>query len=94
MLLSQQGGGAQHGYLFAVGYGDIGGAQGYLGLAEADVTADQPVHRAARGHVGDDCIDRGHLVRGLLEFKAGRKGVQAMTIQAEGDPLPGGPLGI
>ena len=51
--------------------GDEGGAQRHLGLAEADIAADQPVHRLARGHVGERVGDRGQLVLGLGIGKAG-----------------------
>ena len=37
--------------LLAVHRGDEGGAQRHLGLAEADVAADQPIHRPAGGEV-------------------------------------------
>ena len=37
---------------------DKGGAQRHLGLAEADIAADQPVHRLARGHIGQRVVDR------------------------------------
>ena len=56
--------------LLAVGDRDERGAKRDLGLAEADVAADQPVHRAARGEVGDDRVDRRLLVGRLLEAEA------------------------
>ena len=46
--------------------GDEGGAQRDLGLAEADVAADQPVHRLAGAEIGEDVGDRAVLVLGLL----------------------------
>ncbi len=49
---------------------DKGGAQRDLGLAEADIAADQPVHRPARGHVGQGVGDRVQLVFGLGIGKA------------------------
>jgi hypothetical protein len=39
-------------HLLAVHRGDEGGAQRHFGFAEADVAADQPVHRPARAEVG------------------------------------------
>ena len=42
-----------------------GGAQRDLGLAVADVAADQPVHRPRGFHVGLDQLDRLALVGGL-----------------------------
>jgi hypothetical protein len=47
VLLGQQRGGRQHRHLLAAVHGHEGGAQRHLGLAEADVAADQPVHRLA-----------------------------------------------
>jgi hypothetical protein len=70
MLFRQQGGGAQHRHLAAAGSGDEGGAQGDLGLAEADIAADQSVHRLAGSHVADHGFDGGHLVRCFLEAEA------------------------
>ena len=50
--------------------GDEGGAERDLGLAEADVAADQPVHRPAGGEVVEHGVDRGVLVLGLLVGEA------------------------
>ncbi len=57
--------------LLAVHRGDEGGAQRHLGLAEADVAADQPVHRPAGGEIVEHGGDGGLLVVGLLVGKAG-----------------------
>ncbi len=46
--------------------GDEGGAERDLGLAEADVAADQPVHRPAGAEIFQHRVDRGVLVLGLL----------------------------
>ena len=48
---------------------DEGGAQRHLRLAEADIAADQPVHRLARAEVGDHRLDRAVLVLGLVVGK-------------------------
>ena len=45
-------------------------AQRHLGLAEADIAADQPVHRTAGFEVLEDGVDRAELVLGLLIGKA------------------------
>ena len=50
--------------------GDEGGAQRDLGLAEADIAADQPVHRLARRQVAERVLDRAQLVLGLGIGKA------------------------
>ena len=65
VLLHQQRGRHQDGDLLAVGDGLEGGPDGDLGLAVADVAADQPVHRDDRLHVGLDLVDHPKLVRRL-----------------------------
>ncbi len=67
MLVGQQGGGHQHGDLFAVLNRFERRAHRDLGLAVADVAADHPVHRHRLLHVGLDLGDRGELVNGLGE---------------------------
>ena len=62
--------------------GDERGPQRHLGLAEADVAADQPVHRAAGGEVVEHGVDRGALVVGLVIGEAGAELVV--------EPLAGG----
>ena len=57
--------------LLAVHRGDEGGAQRHFGLAEADVAADQPVHRPAGAEIVEHGGDGGLLVVGLLVGKAG-----------------------
>ena len=52
---------------------DEGGAQRDLRLAEADVAADEPVHRPAGGEVVEHRVDGGLLVLGLLVGEAGRE---------------------
>jgi hypothetical protein len=82
MLLGQQRGRAQDRDLLAVGHGDEGGAHGDLGLAEADVAADQAIHRLAGFHVLDHGIDRGLLVGRLLEAEAIGEGFQVVLLEA------------
>ena len=55
----------EHHHLLGVGERLLGGADRDLGLAVADVAADQPVHRPLRLHVGLDRLDRLELVGGL-----------------------------
>ena len=66
VLLDEQRRRHEHGDLLAVLDGLEGGAHGDLGLAEADVAADQAVHRDRLFHVGLDLVDGGELVGGLL----------------------------
>ena len=60
-----------HRHLLAVHGGDEGRAQRHLGLAEADVAADQAIHRPAGGELAHHHVDRGLLVLGLLVGEAG-----------------------
>ncbi len=83
MLLGQQRGRRQHRDLLAAHHRDEGRAQRHLGLAEADVAADQPVHRLARGHVGDHRRDRRGLVRRLFEAEALGEGLVVLRRQRE-----------
>ena len=59
--------GTKHGHLLAVLTRLERGAYGDLGLAVADVAADQPVHRHDLLHVALDVLDRGQLVGRLDE---------------------------
>ena len=71
MLPRQQGRRHDDRHLGAGHCRDKGGAQRHLGLAKADIAADQPVHRLARGDVGERVGNRGQLVLGLGIGKAG-----------------------
>ncbi len=66
VLGGQQGGGDQDGHLLAVLDGLEGGPDGHLGLAEADVAADQAVHGGVRLHVRLDVLDGLELVGRLV----------------------------
>ena len=57
--------------LLAVDRRGEGGAQRHLGLAEADVADDDPVHRPAGGEVVERRLDRVRLVLRLVIGKAG-----------------------
>ncbi len=70
----------------AQGHGG-GGAQGDLGLAEADIAADQTVHRPAARQVIQDGGDGGGLVDGLREGEAGDEGGVGLTRRDDGRSL-------
>ena len=57
--------------LLAVDRGGEGGAQRDLGLAEADVAADQPVHRPPGAEIVERRLDGARLILGLVIGEAG-----------------------
>ena len=65
VLFGENGGGHEDGDLFAAGDGLEGGADGDFGFAEADIAADQAVHRARRFEVEFGFLDGAALVGGL-----------------------------
>jgi hypothetical protein len=68
-------------------------AQRHLGLAEADVAADQPVHRTARGELAQHGVDGGLLVVGLLVREARAEFVIGSVLGGEPRGLAQLPLG-
>ncbi len=84
MLARQQRGRHHHRHLLARQRHDEGGAQRHLGLAEADIAADQPVHRTAGGEIVEHGVDRGALIVGLVIGKAGAELVVEPV--ADGEP--------
>ena len=70
--------------LLAVHRGNEGGAQRDLGLAEADVAADQPIHRPAGGQIVEHGGDGGVLVVGLVVGETGAE----LVVEAGGDRKP------
>ena len=76
VLLGQDRGRHEQHHLLAVLHRLERGAQRHLGLAVADVAADQPVHRTRRLHVGLDHLDRVALVGRLGE----REGVLEVAL--------------
>ena len=76
VLLAENGGGDQDGGLFAGEDCFEDGADRDFGLPEADIAADQAIHRAGLFHVGFGGFDGGELVRGFLE----REGVLKFSL--------------
>ena len=78
MLLGQDGGGDQNGHLLAVHNGFHNGTKGNLGLAEAYVAAQEPVHGDGRLHIILDLSDTAELIVSLgigeIIFKLGLPG--------------------
>ena len=94
VLLGEDRGRHQHHHLLAVGGRLDRGAQGDLGLAEADVAADQAVHRPLRLHVALDRLDRLHLVGGLAVGEGRLHRDLPLAVGREGVALAGAPLGV
>ena len=69
MLECEDRSGRQHRHLLAVAQRLECGAHHHFGLAEADVAAQQPVHRLRAFHVALDLVDGGELVRGRGELE-------------------------
>ena len=61
------------------------GPHGDLGLAEADVAADEPVHRARRLEVLLDRLDRAGLVLGLAVGELGLEPLEPLVVELVGD---------
>jgi len=83
MLFGEQGRRHQHCDLATGLRGDESGAQGDLGLAEANVAADHAVHRFGLDQVAEYRFDRRHLVRGFLERKTGGELLVKPTIDLD-----------
>jgi hypothetical protein len=94
MLLCQQCRGYQQGDLPAGLHGDEGGPQGNFGLAEADVTAHDAVHRHRRLEIGQHRLDGGLLVRCLFVRKARGEFGAELLVDGKGKALAGQPAGI
>ena len=73
VLAGEQRGRHHHGDLLAGQHGDQARAERHLGLAEADIAADQPVHRPAAGEIVEHGADARLLVLGLLVREARRE---------------------
>ena len=70
MLPRQQRRRHDDGDLQTVHRGDECGSQRHFRFAEADVAADQPVHRLAGGEIGEHRVDAGGLILRLLVREA------------------------
>ncbi len=63
-----------------------GRAERHLGLAEADVAADEPVHRAGRLEILLDRLDRPGLILGLAVGEVGLDPLEPFELDVVGDP--------
>ena len=83
VLLSQQGGGAEHGHLTAIHHCNEGRPKGHLGLAKAHVSANQAVHGLVSDHVLNHGMNGGELVGRLFESEAVCKSLVVGGLEAE-----------
>ena len=83
VLFAEQRGRAQHSDLLAASHGAKRGAQSDFGLAEADVAANQPIHRTTGFHVVDYGVDGGCLIGRFLKAEAVGKGVVVVRREFE-----------
>ena len=94
MLLGEDRRRAQHEHLLAVDGDRKGGAHGHLRLPEADVAADEPVHRPAGLEVLLDRLDRARLVVGLAVRERRFEPFQPLVRQIECDAFGALALGV
>ena len=94
VLQSQNGRGNEQRDLLARDYRLVGGAQGDLRLAVADVAAEQAVHRARLLHVLLYIVGCIELRRGLLVFKCGFEIALKMIVLGEGKAGAAHTLGV
>ena len=89
VLLGEDRGRHQHGDLLAGVDGLERRPDGDLGLAVADVAADQPVHRLALGHVALDRLDGRELVGRLLIGERGLELGHPVAVLGRDRRMPG-----
>ncbi len=94
VLLGEQGGGGEHGHLLAAHHRHERGAQRDFGLAEADVAADQAIHRLGGDHVLHHRMDGRGLIGRLLETETRGEGFIVLRRVAEGMALMRGAAGV
>jgi hypothetical protein len=83
VLLREDGGRAEDERLLPVQRGGEGGADGDLGLAEADVAADEAIHRPARLEILLHRLDRLPLVVGLAVGERGFEPLEPVLVEIE-----------
>ena len=94
VLLGEQGSGHQYGDLTTAVYGDKSCAHRHFCLAEADIAANQTIHRLGREHVVAHGFDGGLLIRRLLEGESGAEGFVIELRIGKGVTFAGGAAGI
>ena len=94
VLLGEDRRGDEHQHLFSTDGHRERGTQCDLRLAEADVTADEAVHRPRRLEIFLHGLDRARLVFGLAIGEVGLEPFHPFLIDVVGDTDPGLALGI
>ena len=94
MLPGEDGGRAEDCALFAVQHALKGRPERHLGLAEADVAAEQPLHRHRLFHILFNLPDAPQLVVGLLVLEVLFKVPLHLVVGREGVPFDRHPLGV
>ena len=94
MLFGQDGGRHQDRHLIAVLDHLEGGPYRHLGLAVADIAADQPVHRLVGGEIVDDLGDGLVLARGLVKGEGLLQFMEELGRRGESPALAQFPVGI
>src|SRR6185436_13249103 len=87
VLFGEQSGRDQNCHLLVVHHADKSCPQRYLGFAETDVAAHQPVHRLAGGEIAHYRIDGGLLVARLFEWKTVGEGLVVLLLESKGITL-------
>ena len=88
VLAGEQRGRHHDRHLLAGKHGDEGRAQRHLGLAEADIAADQPVHGPPAREIVEHGVDAGDLVLGLL-IREARGELVVEAVRRRRSPAPG-----
>ena len=89
MLSGEDGGRHEEGDLLAVLSGLEGGTDGDFGFPEADVAADEPVHRGGRFHVRLDGLGGSGLVGRVLILEGGFEFALPHRVRGEGEACRG-----
>ena len=94
VLLGEEGRRRDEGDLVSGARGGMDGAHRHFGFAEADVAADDAVHRLRAGKVGEDGVDGGLLVGGGGEGEFGGKRGLGGGVVRNGDASGGFAFGV
>src|SRR5215467_11137697 len=87
VLEGEDGGGREHGDLFAVTQGFEGGAHDYFSFAKADIAAEQAIHGLRVLHVALDLLDGGSLVLRLGKFEGVFEFTLPVAVAGKGEAL-------